>query len=347
MPGYDIWFPKQWEVYGHARIILLMKSDLTIKEIVSPAINDLSVIMVEVGTQREPKTRIGFLYREYTNYVTGLNTQESQDHRLDRTLQALEILTIKDQNCLIMGDINVDHDRLQEPGYHLASFARKVVDFQVNQGYTQMILEPTREQLVDGVVKRSLLDVIYSNKEGKLLGVYQDIVGRSDHQGVRATIATNTKFPKGQNIKCRQYRNFDPAKFLYGVQNEGIDQKVCQIDDLEEAASLFGHLFGKVLDANAQIKTVQLRKNYNPHITELTKDMIKERNRLLAMARATCDLDTHLQARQLVTEVKNAVRKDKMEVLMSNKHHRGQPQYVTKYTNTGTGKNWTESAGVP
>ena len=74
IPGYDVWFPKQWQVYGHARIILLIKSDLAIKEIVSPAINDLPVIMVEVGTQRKPKTKIGFLYIEYTNYVTGLNT---------------------------------------------------------------------------------------------------------------------------------------------------------------------------------------------------------------------------------------------------------------------------------
>ena len=33
--------------------------------------------------------------------------------------------------------------------------------------------------------------------------------------------------------------------------------------------------------------------------------------------------------------------------LMWKKHHRWQPQYVTKYTNTGFGKNWTGPVGVP
>ena len=153
-PGYEVWFPKQWDKYGHTRIIVIVKTDLAVKELASPTIEDLPVIMVEIGTQREPKTRLGFIYREYTSFITGLNTLESQELRLDRTLQALKVLTTKDQNCLIMGDINVDHDRLQEPGYHLASLARRVTDFQTDQGYTQMVEGPTREQLVKGDCKK-------------------------------------------------------------------------------------------------------------------------------------------------------------------------------------------------
>ena len=42
-----------------------------------PTVEDLPVVMVEVGTLKEPKTRVAFLYREYTNYTTGLNTMES------------------------------------------------------------------------------------------------------------------------------------------------------------------------------------------------------------------------------------------------------------------------------
>ena len=113
------------------------------------------------------------------------------------------MLTTRDQHCLILGDINVDHQRLHEPGYHLVRLARKIVDFQSDQDYIQVIKEPTRQQLTNGVVKKSLLDHIYTNSEDKLLGVFQDVVGRSDHQGFRATIATRTKFTKRQSIKRR------------------------------------------------------------------------------------------------------------------------------------------------
>ena len=55
LPGYEVWFPQQWESYGLARIILLVKTELAVKELTSPATTDLPVILVEVGAVREPK----------------------------------------------------------------------------------------------------------------------------------------------------------------------------------------------------------------------------------------------------------------------------------------------------
>ena len=74
IPGYDVWFPQQWDKHGLARIVLWVKGDLTVREIINPATDDLPMILVEIGTQREPKTRVGFIYREYTSYMTGLST---------------------------------------------------------------------------------------------------------------------------------------------------------------------------------------------------------------------------------------------------------------------------------
>ena len=124
-----------------------------------------------------------------------------------------------------MGDINVDHQRLQEPGYHLVNLARKVVDFQVEEGYTQMVEMLTREQLVVGTVKKSLLDVAYCNKVERILAVHQEVVGRSDHQGVRVMVSTKTKLPRGQSSRRRCYKGFDTQKFLYGIQLAKIDDK--------------------------------------------------------------------------------------------------------------------------
>ena len=291
----------------------MVKTDLAVKVIDCPSIEDLPIIMVEIGSLREPKTRVAFLYREYTSYITGLGSLESQEQRLDRTLEALKILTIKEQNSLILGDINVDHSRLQEPGYHLVSLARKVVDFQAEQGYSQLVTKPTREQMVNGVVRRSLLDVVYSNMVEKVLAVHQDTVGRSDHQGVRVSVATRTKFPKGQCVKKRLYKNFDPVKFLYEIQLAEIDAKVCGQNDLQEAARVFGELFGEVLEANAPTRTIQMHRNYNPHLTERTKYMIKERRRLQNLAKETDDPEAHRRANQLAQEVKIQVRKDKRD----------------------------------
>ena len=140
-----------------------------------------------------------------------------------------------------------------------------------------MVEGTTRVQLVNTVVKRSLLDIIYTNKREKILGTYKDDVGRSDHQGVRVVIATKTKYPKAKSLRKRCYRRFNPVKFLYEVQGANIDTLVCQEEDVEEAANIFGTLFLKILNENAPIKTIQVHKNYNPHISEVTKGLIRER----------------------------------------------------------------------
>ena len=93
LQGYDVWFPRQWTKYGFCRIIIIVKSDLAIKEIPCPAIEDLPIMMAEIGTLREPKTRVAFIYMEYTSYITGLGTMEAQEQRLDWTLHALRVLT--------------------------------------------------------------------------------------------------------------------------------------------------------------------------------------------------------------------------------------------------------------
>ena len=87
LPGYDVIFPKQWDKYGHARMIVLVKTDLAIKIVNCPTIEELPVVVVEVGTIREPKIRVAFVYREYTNYISGLNSMESQEERLDEPLK--------------------------------------------------------------------------------------------------------------------------------------------------------------------------------------------------------------------------------------------------------------------
>ena len=98
-----------------------------------------------------------------------------------------------------------------------------VTDFLSDQSYKQLVTGTTRTQLVNMEVKRSLLDIVYSNKEDKILGVYKDDIGRSDHQGVRVVVATRSKQPKPQCIRMRSYRRFDVVKFLYEVQVSQLD----------------------------------------------------------------------------------------------------------------------------
>ena len=156
-------------------------------------------------------------------------------------------------------------------------------------------------------MKESLIDIISSNHEDKVLGTFQDNVGRSDHQGVRACIATKVKFPKCQVSRRRVYRNFNPVNFLYMLQAADFDSKVCGENNLDVAARTFRDMFTQILDKTAPIKTVQNRRNYNPNLKESTKEIIKERNRVQGLAKVTGDPGYYMAAKQLATLAKEAV----------------------------------------
>ena len=163
------------------------------------------------------------------------------------------------------------------------------------------------------VVKRSLLDIIYCNKEDKILGAFKDDVGRSDHQGVRVVVATRSKQPKPQCIRKRCYRKFDIVKFLYEIQGSQIDDLVCQEPDLDTAAEMFSTMFSSILNNNAPVRTIHIRRNYNPSISETTKELMGRRKVLQELARSSDDPQVHLELRGLVREIKAAVRRDKRE----------------------------------
>ena len=64
-----------------------------------------------------------------------------------------------------------------------------------------------------------------------------------------------------------------------------INEHVTSQDSIDGAATIFQNEFEAILNFHAPLKTVQVRKNYCPFLSEETKISIKERNTLFEEAR--------------------------------------------------------------
>lgn len=84
-------------------------------------------------------------------------------------------------------------------------------------------------------------------------------------------------------------------------------------ESIKGAAEAFRNEFVAILDYNGPIKTIQIRKNYCPYLTEETKSLQQERNTLQEEAAKKSDVVLLQEFKIKSKETKKAVAKDKKD----------------------------------
>ena len=85
-------------------------------------------------------------------------------------------------------------------------------------------------------------------------------------------------------IKKRCFKNFCPESFINAVRKiRWLDVYLCE--DVDNACEMFTNRLTEILDKMAPIKTIQVRSNYLPWMSEATKNKIKMRNKKLKIAK--------------------------------------------------------------
>ena len=131
------------------------------------------------------KEAIIFIYREYTGGISGLKDDQSQVDRLQRMRDHWDQMISEYEDVTILGDMNVDERRLYEPGYQ-TKVVETLQDFKYSAGMRQLITEDTRRQLVNGVLRTSLIDHLYSSKPELVSSISVSDITDSDHSCIWA-----------------------------------------------------------------------------------------------------------------------------------------------------------------
>ena len=84
-----------------------------------------------------------------------------------------------------------------------------------------------------------------------------------------------------QTVSRRCYKNFNISSFLTEVYKSNINQGVRKSNDVDEAPEFFENSFRSILEEHAPKKTVKIRKNFYPFISDNTKEIILNRKALL------------------------------------------------------------------
>ena len=164
--------------------------------------------------------------------------------------------------------------------YSLFTLSKMVKSTCNSSNFSQLVQEPTRHQFnsVTGKTSISCLDHIYTNYRFRCSVAKVIPFGNSDHNIVQYVRFSKEAPSPSRTIRKRSYKTFILTEFLAELQDLDFSS-VYFCNDLDEAVSRFTNLMNQVLDNHAPWVTFQLRKKFNPWITDTTLALMKDRDR--------------------------------------------------------------------
>ena len=273
-------------VYTHKDIVAKLRPDLMCDR--------YSSIWLEVGLPKHKKFLVSQSYREwqYTNQ-RGDRSSSSIPEQLNRWLVFLDqweraLDTGMEVHCL--GDMNLNHCNWMDQNlpknnqsYKLRDLITALFTRILPHGVSQHVVGPTRH--FPGQVSTGL-DHYYTNRPAKLSQVQSFYCGGSDHMLITGIRNSRSFKTSPRYIRKRSYKNFDPDLFVTAVQNVSwLELYLC--DEVDQAVEIFTNKITAILDEMAPMKTLQIRTNYAPWLSEKTASLMIRRDELLKLASET------------------------------------------------------------
>ena len=142
-------------------------------------------------------------------------------------------------------------------------------------GVCQLIQVPTHAQ--QGLAIKCL-DHIYATNPEKLSDISAEFTGMSDHKLIQVSRFTKNLKNNPRYVRKRCFKHFNKEEFKRNVSELPELIEVANCHCANQAADLLTAGLTRVLDIWAPVRTIQNRSNYAPHLSDSTKELMKERN---------------------------------------------------------------------
>ena len=149
IPGYTIHLPNTIQTLKHARLVLLARHDLLIQVLTEKTDREVAMIWVKVGTHKKSSILIDGIYRQHKllsiehRDVTKQQLLIEQERRWEKIIKKWKTIS-RITNCVVIGDLNLDHLRWSSPEQHLESMVDQVKDNIETCGFLQLITGHTQ-----------------------------------------------------------------------------------------------------------------------------------------------------------------------------------------------------------
>ena len=282
IPGYDVLFPKSWNIHGFARVVVYVKKTFKYEQIADLEDDLVQSIWLRGSFRNSKKIYFCHAYREHLSTRPLFEQKDYLDKFLSQWENATEYNSPTEPNEVHVSlDMNLDSylGRWLQSDYRLISLSRLVQSTCNASNFSQLVTEPTRlmHNSVAGTTDVSCLDHVYCNAKYKCSNPNVVPFGASDHDLVTYTRYSKEPPVPARTIRKRSYKEFIPSNFIADLSEvDWADVYTCT--DVDLAVDIFTRKFRQVLNVHAPWVIFQQRKHFTPWITDETKDLMVQRD---------------------------------------------------------------------
>ena len=316
--GYQIYLPNTMTSLNHARLVLLVRDNLKVEILTEKSDKEAAMVWLKVGDGRRNSLLVRGMYRQHQLLGQGnlnltkaqlLHNQETRWKKIIRKWKTIS----RNKNCVVIGDLNLDHLRWSTPEQQLEKMVDIVKESIETSGFRQVIAGHTRTWRQQAP---SLLNQVWTNCPERVVRIMNETRGSSDHNVVSVEM-TGKNFSSGGNTVKRIWRYFEQDKCMREFRERDWSD-VLLVTEVDVANSMMEERITEIMDRHAPMRTVQNRGNYNNWISRETKQQMERRDMAREIARAS-DLDQHWEEyRQLRNTCTSSQRQDKKQYLKDN-----------------------------
>ena len=297
-------------VYTHELLRVKRRRDLESDEV--------AAIWLECGLPNQRGVIVCMGYRQWRLLGQSTDNSASVTEQLARWtifVEKWESAIQEDKEVIVMMDANLDYltwrctDNL--PACHSSIRLRGLIDLLFERIFPLGV-----SQLVNGATRfergqpKSGLDHLYTNKPDKLSAVHTVFTGMSDHKLLKVTRYTKSFKQLPRYVRKRIFKNFNEEQFIQKLNDCNINE-VLECYDVNEATNMLTEKLTSILDILAPVKTIQVRANYLPGLSEETKQLQEARNKAQEKASSTDDPEDWRMYKSLRNLATAKVREDK------------------------------------
>ena len=284
IPGYSLVWDRGREnkVKANSRVVAYIREDLSYEVVKNKMEGDLMAeLWIRLGHKGTRRTLIGFIYREHSPWGVQQGSVKKQEGRWARWLEARKDTWKGTEEVFVLGDLNLDWKRRDDPGYRNKKMLQDLCSKLVVQGWVQLIGEVTHYTNRAGITSESLIDHVWTNSPIKVIRSGQEELAASDHHLVwveRAAKKLNERVKKTEKRSMKNFRQEDLEKMCRQEkwQYEGPYEKTQEI--LEKRVEELEEKMIQIIEKVAPMMVKRTKQKGQPKwMTEELTKKVKER----------------------------------------------------------------------
>ena len=247
------------------RINVLVNSNLDYRRRKDLERKDIAAIWIEISPKNKKPVLICQMYREWRLLGGGEESGSKEENfaRWKTFVEVLKLVAATKQEFHLLGDMNLNRDRWQQvalnrldeeddEGYESDNIQQRphfkkewwqtLVDHLYEEVLSehpeivQLINKPTWFKQTETGLKKSCLDLYFTNQPHKLSNLNLLGIAKSDHLMILSQRRSQTKIPKPTIIRKRQWSKINWGLLRTQLKMTSFEQDILDCEDLDECA---------------------------------------------------------------------------------------------------------------